>query len=155
MVEPEDPPQLLDRRSVLVDAEVDEGVRERRIAGVPLDDEQCGGLLPATVAPCGLRGGETVDQPVGEGSPCVAWNASTQRVHRLAGDEDVALRRIAVPGPPAGPFVALGAGVRGAAPRGVDHPELALGAIIVGRRQALDDLLGRGAARSSSSPSGP
>ena len=141
---------------MLVDAEIDEAVGERCVAAVALDDEKRGGLLPATVASRGLRGGEAVEQPLGEGRSSRPEERVDERVDRLARDEDVALRRVAVAGLPAGPVVALRAGVRGAAPGRVDDTELALLAIVVGRRQPLRRPRPPGVpARSSSSPSGP
>ena len=65
-MEPVEALQLLDRARVVVDAQVDEDVRERRVAAVPLDDEERGGLLSAPVAACRLRGREAGEQPLGE-----------------------------------------------------------------------------------------
>ena len=61
-----EPAQLLDRPRVIVDAEVDERVGEPAVAAVALDDEQRRRLLAAPVAARGLRGGEAVEQPLGE-----------------------------------------------------------------------------------------
>ena len=61
-----DAPQLLDRLSVVIDAEVDEDVRQSRIATVLLHHQEGGRLLAAPVASGGLRGGETLDQPLCE-----------------------------------------------------------------------------------------
>ena len=146
VVEAVEAPQLLDRALVVVDAEVDEGVGQPGVAAVALDDEQRGRLLAAAVAAGCLRRGEAVEQPLGERSPGGGRERVDERVDRLRRDEDVALGRVAVAGPPAGPVVALGAGERRAAPGRVDDAELALLAAVVGRRQPLDDLVGRGAA---------
>ena len=66
VVEPVEAAKLLDGPLVVVDAEVDERVRQPRVAAVPLDDEQRRRLLAAAVAARGLRRGEAVDQPLGE-----------------------------------------------------------------------------------------
>ena len=70
------PPQLLDRRRVVVDAQVDEDVGQPRVAAVPLDDEERGRLLSAPVAARRLRGGEAVDQALRQRAPRVRLNVS-------------------------------------------------------------------------------
>ena len=58
--------ELGDRLGMVVDAQVDEDVREARVAAVPLDDQQRRRLLAAPVAAGRLGGGEAVEQPLGE-----------------------------------------------------------------------------------------
>ena len=61
---------------MVLDAELDDDVRHARVAAVALDDEERRGLLAAAVASCRLRGGEAVDQAVGERSPALDSNVS-------------------------------------------------------------------------------
>ena len=58
--------QLGDRTLVVVDAQVDDGVEELRVAGVLLDDEECGRLLSAAVASGCLRRCEALEEPLGQ-----------------------------------------------------------------------------------------
>ena len=58
--------QLLDRRLVVVDAEVDERVGEPRVAAVALDDEHGGRLLPPLVAAGRLCRRERLEQALGQ-----------------------------------------------------------------------------------------
>ena len=105
-VEPEEALQLLHRPLVVVDPEIDDGVGERGVPGVPLDHEQCGGLLAAAVTAGGLCSGETVEEPLGE---CLAGGGEErvhERVDGFRGDEDVALGGVEVAGAAAGPVVA-------------------------------------------------
>ena len=54
-----------------------------RVAGVLLDDEQRRRLLAAAVAACGLRGGEALDQPLGEREVAVLLEGHGERVDGL------------------------------------------------------------------------
>ena len=98
-----DAPQLLERPLVVVDAQVDEDVREARVAAVLLDHEQARGLLAAAVAARGLSGVEAVEQAVRERLPGAALERVRERVDRRFGDEDVALGRVPVARPSACP----------------------------------------------------
>ena len=73
---------------MVVDAQVDEDVRQARVAAVLLDDEERGGLLAAPVAARRLGRVEAVEQPLGERLPAVASNVVGERVDRRR-DEDV------------------------------------------------------------------
>ena len=84
---------------MVVDAEVDENVGQRRVAAVALHDEQRRGLLPPTVSAGRLRGGKRLEQPFREGAPRVRLERVGERVDGLARDQDVALRGVALPGP--------------------------------------------------------
>ncbi len=136
-----DPPQLLERALVLVDAQVDEAVGEAGVAAVALDDEQGGRLLAAPVAAGSLRGVEAVEQALGERARR-ALEGLGDRVHGRGRDEDVALSCVAVAGPAAGPVHALAAGEARSDPVPVDDAELAVFAPVVVSGQALHDLLG-------------
>ena len=107
---------------------------------VPLDHEQCGGLLAAAVTAGGLRRGEAVEEPLGERLAGGGEERLHERVDGFRGDEDVALGRVEVGGAAAGPVVAGGAGVRRAPAGRVHDAELALVAALVRRRQELHDL---------------
>ena len=109
--------ELLDGTLVVVGAEVDEDVGQAGVAAVPLDDEQRRRLLAAAVASRSLGRGEAVDQALGERSPGGGRERVDHGVDRLGRDEDVPLRRVAVPRPPAGPVEALGPGERRPAAR--------------------------------------
>ena len=63
--------QLRDRPLVVVDAKVDEDVREPRIAAVALDHEQARRLLAAAIAARGLCRREAFEQALREGRPSV------------------------------------------------------------------------------------
>ncbi len=141
LVDPVETGELLDRPLVVVDAEIDEHVREAGVAAVALDDEQRGGLLAAAVAARGLRRREAVEQALRERPSGRAGERGRQRGDRLLGDEDVPLRREAGAGEAAGPVVAARAGEARAPPLAVDDPELALVAAVVRLRQARDGLL--------------
>ena len=136
-----EPAQLLDRALVVVDAEVDDEVGEPGVAAVALDDEQRGGLLAAPVAARSLRGGEALDQALGQRAGR-RLERLRERVDGLSGDEDVPLRRVAGAGAAAGPVVAARAGEARAAPCRVDDSELAALALVVGLGQPAHDLVG-------------
>ena len=87
--------QLLDRRRVIVDAQIDERVRETCVASVALDDED-GGRLLASLVPAGrLRCRERLEQALRERSTA-GLERLRERVDGVARDEDVPLRRVAV-----------------------------------------------------------
>jgi hypothetical protein len=138
-----EPAQLGDGPLVIVHAEIDQDVREARVAAVLLDHEQRGGLLAAPVAACVLRGGEALEQPLGEGFSGRGLERVGERVDGLGGDEDVPLRRITGAGAPARPVVALGARERCASAGRVDDAQLAVLAALVRAREALDHPVGR------------
>ena len=136
--------ELRDRRLVVVDAQVDEHVREPRVAAVSLDHEQRRGLLAAPVAARRLRRRERVQQACGEaGGPHDASNEAASA--STVSTETRMFPCAANPSPetPAGPFEARRAGVRRAAPGGVHDAELPVVAPIVGSDEPLDDLVGR------------
>ena len=99
------PPELLDRGLVVVDAQVDEDVGQPRVAAVPLDDEQRRRLLAATVATGGLGRSEARQESLGQRA-FGRLEGLRQRVDRLARDEDVALGGVAGPDTAACPVVA-------------------------------------------------
>src|SRR3954464_8935585 len=110
---------------MLVHAQVDDLVRETRVAAVLLDHEQRRRLLAAPVASRSLRGVEAVEQPLGERA-LRAFEGLGDRIDGLGRDEDVALCRVAVSGAAAGPLHALRAGVAGGARLCVDDSELSV-----------------------------
>ena len=122
--------QLVDRPLVVVHAQVDEDVGEAGVAAVPLDDEERGRLLAARVATGGLAGREGLEQSLGERARC-GLEGLRERVDRGFGDEDVALRGVAVARAAAGPVEALRARVRGRAALGVHDADLPLVAPVV------------------------
>ena len=128
---------------VVVDAEVDERVGEAGVAAVPLDHEERGRLPTAAVAAGRLRGVEAVHQPDGERRPGRRLERGGERVHRLARDEDVALRGVPVARSPTRPGVAVVAGEGRGAPVAVHDAELPDRAVVVGGREPVDDLLRR------------
>ena len=138
-----DAAQLLERSLVVVDAEVDEEVGEACVTAVLLDDEQARRLLAAAVAAGGLGGVEAVQQAQRQRLRGGALEGVREAVHGRLRDEDVALRRVAVPGPAARPGVAALAGERRRASLTVDDSELALGPLFVRGGQPFDDLLRR------------
>src|SRR5439155_906009 len=75
-----------------------------------LVDEQCRRLLSAPVAAGRLRGVEAVEEALGERARA-GLEGLRDRVHRGLRDQDVPLRRVAVPGPAAGPLETLGAAI--------------------------------------------
>ena len=85
-MQPVEPPQLLDRRLVVVDAQVDERVGEAGVAAVALDDDQRRRLLAAFVAARGLSSGQRLEQALGERSGR-GLERLRQRVDGVAGDE--------------------------------------------------------------------
>ncbi len=147
--------ELLERSLVVVHAQVDEDVREPRVALLGPDDEDRGRLLPAAVSTRRLRGVEAVEEPLHERLAGGCLEGVREPVHRLRGDEDVPLRRVPVADASARPLVALVARVARAAPLAVDDPELALGAVLVGRGQALDHLVGGNPFAEQREPFGP
>ena len=111
---------------MVVDAEVDEDVGKARVAPVALDDEQCCGLLAAPIPACGSRGGERLEEPIGEWFAAGRLERLDERIDRLARDEDVALRRVAVAAAAARPAEAARARERCRPAVRVDDPELPL-----------------------------
>ena len=83
---------------MVVDAEIHEDVRKTCVATVALDDEERRGLLAASVATCGLGGGERIEEAFGERLARARLERLDKRVDRVAGDEDVPLRRVGVAG---------------------------------------------------------
>ena len=107
VVQPVEPSELAERVGVVVDAEVDERVREPRVAAVALDDEERRRLPAAAVAARGLGGVEAVEQPLGERRARRRLERLRERVDGRARDEDVALRRVAVARAAARPGMAV------------------------------------------------
>ena len=135
--------QLGDGLLVVVDAEVDERVGEARVAAVLLHDEQRRRLLAAPVAAGRLRGGEALEQPLGERLPVVAVERRrrARRPSRRRRGCSPARRSPAPARPPAqSRHPVAGVGRRRALR--VDDAELAVGAAVVRVRQARDDLRG-------------
>ena len=126
-----EPPQLCDRALVVVHAQVDDRVREPRVAGVLLHDQKRGRLLSSPVASCRLRRGEALDQPLRQLEVRVGLERRGEGVDRRRRDEDVSLGGVAVARAAAGPLVAFLAGERGRTPAAVDHTDLPLGAAAV------------------------
>jgi len=143
-VQLEKPAQLGDRRRVVVDAQVDLGVVAAVATVGTYDDER--GALPAAAVPAGLvTGSEGREQPLGQriagrrpGQP-----GPLHRVDDLGADEDVALDRVPVAGPPAGPVVAAAAGEGGAVTGRADDAGLPLVAAIVGSGEPVEHLVRR------------
>src|SRR5262249_13160639 len=111
-------------------------VREPRVPLLRPDDEERRRLLPATVPAGRLSGVEAVEQTFGQRLLRRRLEGLRERVHRLPGDEDVALRRVARAGAAARPVAALVTGVRGCATLAVDDTELALRPELVGPGQS-------------------
>ena len=91
LVDRVEPAELVDRRGMVVGAQVDDDVREAGVAAVRLDDEERGGLLPAPVAAGRLPGGEAAEQPLGQREAWGPLERGGDRRHGLLGDEDVSL----------------------------------------------------------------
>jgi hypothetical protein len=140
---------------MVVHAEVDERVREARIALLGPDDEQCRGLLAAAVSACRLRGVETGEEPLGEGLSGRRLERLGERLDRLRRDEDVALRRVARTRTTAGPRAALLARIGRRIAEPVDDPDLTLRALLVRSRQLLDRGSGPGAVAQKREPLRP
>jgi hypothetical protein len=138
-----DPAQLLDRTLVVVDAKVDEDVRESGVPPIALDHEQRRRLLPTAVAAGCLCSHETFEQPLHERQALGLLEGLRERCDCLLADEDVALRGIAGAGSAPRPVEAIGSGVAGSAAVAVDDPDLALGTALVGAGQARDGVVGR------------
>src|SRR5919201_1054743 len=66
VVQPVEAAELLDRSLMVVDAEIDEDVRQPCVPALRLHDEQRRRLLSPAVPACRLRSGETVDETIGE-----------------------------------------------------------------------------------------
>ena len=66
------PTELLDRRGMVVHAQVGDGIRRAHVAPVLADDEQRGGLLAAPVASGGLCRRERLEQALGKRLPAVS-----------------------------------------------------------------------------------
>ena len=118
LVEPE---QLGNRMLVVIDAQIDEDVRQAAVTAVLRDNEERCGLLAPAVAARGLPGGEALDQARRQRAACVRLESAGDRVDRVALDENVPLRRVAVADPPSGPVVAVLAGEGRATAVCVDH----------------------------------
>ena len=116
--------ELGERIGVVVDAQIDERVRQARVAAVALDDEQGRGLPPATVATGRLGRVEAVEQPLGERRARRRLERLRERVDGRARDEDVPLGGVALSRAAAGPGVALVTRERGRPALAVDDPEL-------------------------------
>ena len=69
---------------MVVDPEIDEDVREPRVALLGPDDEDRRRLLPATVSAGCLRGVEAVEEPFGERLARARLERLGERVDRLA-----------------------------------------------------------------------
>src|SRR5207245_9966586 len=92
---------------------------------------------------CGRRGVQAVDQTHREWLAQRGLERAGESVDRRLGDEDVALRCVALPGAAAGPVVAVLPGEGRGTPLPVDDAELALRAALVRLGHAADHLLGR------------
>ena len=134
--------ELDDRLGVVVDAQVEHHVRQPGVAAVTFDDEERGRLLSPAVSAGGLCGGEAFQQPFPERPAGRRGERLGECVDRVAPDQDVPLSREARAGDAARPIHARPPREGRAAAGAVDHAELALVAVVVGCREALDDLLG-------------
>src|SRR5262249_56509425 len=123
------------------DAEVDRDVRAA-VAGAATGHDERRRLLASPVASRLLAALERLEQPLCERRPAGRLERGCKRVDRVAGGQNVALGRVAVAGPPAGPVQAAGAGVRSASTLRVDDAELPLGPLRVCSRQSRDGLRG-------------
>ena len=127
---------------MVVHAEVEDDIGEAGVAAILLHDEERGRLLAAAVAAGSLSGVEAVQEPLLERPADGLLEGLGEGVDGCAGDEDVPLRGVARPGAAPGPALALLAGEGRAAALPVDDAELPVLPLLVGRGQALDDLLG-------------
>jgi hypothetical protein len=132
--------KLLDRMLVVVHAQVDQDVGQRRIAALSLHDQDRCRLLAPAVAARRLGRGEGREQPVGQQRVRRSLEGLGEGVHRLARDENVSLRRIALSGAVPRPVEAAGASRCGGCAGRVDDAELALVPTLVLREQPLHDL---------------
>ena len=151
-MQPVETRELADRLGVVVDAEIDEHIREAGVAAVALDDEQRCRLLSAAIAAGRLRRRQRLEEPFRERPSGGRGERLHERRHGLLADEDVALRGEARAGDAARPLEAFGAGVRRPLAVRVDDPELALAAVAGG--QLLDHLSRRRAAAQQREPFG-
>src|SRR5207237_311811 len=103
MVELVEPPELLDRALVIVDAEVDGDVGELPVPAVSPRDEERRRLLAAAVAAGGLRRREALEQPGGEARARTGLEGRGESVHGVRAGEDVSLSRVAGTRPLPGP----------------------------------------------------
>ena len=156
VVEAVEAAQLRDRPLVVVDAQVDDDVRELRVARVLLDDEQRSRLLPAPVAPGGLCRREALEQALREREVARSLERDGERVDRRAP------RRGCFPAPRSSAPCARPAQSWHSSPVKVAArpcpstiADLPLGAAVVGGRQRVDRLLRRPALPQEREPSGP
>jgi hypothetical protein len=125
LVNAEDSLQLLDRRHVILDAEIDVAGAVLGIAIARTDHEKCGWLHSARIAAGSLAGMKRGDEPFGEFALRSVECRDDVRDDILA-DEDVSLHGEVRFGHMAGPRQRLRAGPCGGAPRRVDDAELAV-----------------------------
>ncbi len=145
VVEVQQPGQLAARVLVVVGAQVDRDVVEAAVPGAVTDHQHRRRLPPAPVAAGVVAGLQRVDQPPRERLVRVGQPVLLDRLDHLGPDQDVALDRVPVAGPAAGPVQALVAGVLRGPAVGVDHPDLPVVAALVLLDQRLHHLGGGGA----------
>ena len=102
-----DAPELAYRPVVVVDPKVDEHVAQAGVAAVLLDHVERRRLLAPAVAAGLLRGGEALEQPLGERSSGGRLERRREGLHRPGADQDVPLRRVAGAVEPARPLEAF------------------------------------------------
>ena len=124
-LEVEDTGELRDRVLVLVDPDVHQPVVAAAVAAALPDDQERGGLPAPPVAACPLRREQAGHERLRERLAARLERVGDALDHRAAG-EDVALGRVAVPGPAAGPREAFAPGVGRGAAVTVHDPGLAL-----------------------------
>ena len=135
--------------------QVDERVGQPRVAAVLLDDEQRSRLLPTAVAAGRLGRVEAVEEPLGQRRAGRPLERLGERVNGVAGDEDVALGRVARSGAAARPGLAFLSGERRRPPLRIHDPDLpALASLIIGEQQ-LQGLFGALPAREQLQALGP
>ena len=152
----EETAKLAERQLVVVDPEIDEDVREPRIALRGPDDEDRSRLLPATVSAGFLRGVETVEEPFGE---CLRPRSSrtSRRAHPPSRAETrmFPCAAIAVASPVAAHALQPSPVYDAARPSPVDHAELPLRAAFVPPCERATTSSAARPSRRSARPSGP
>ena len=151
-MDPVEAGELVDRRRVIVDSQVDDGVGERlrsRRRARRRGRRPTAGLAGRHPQPAPLRGSRAAARRVAFLRSRRTWPRARRRSLPRRGCFP-ALRSTGRR--PAGPVQALGAGVGSAVAVAVDDPELAVLAPFVVRGQALDDLFAPSPSREESQP---
>ncbi len=126
---------------VVVHPQVDEHVTQPGVPAVSLHHEERRRLLAAPVAARGLCGGEALEQARGQRAALGGGERLREGRDRLRADQDVPLCGEGRARRSARPVHAPLSGEARAAAAAVDHADLPLAAVVVGRGEPLDDLL--------------